>query len=65
MNKSFFMDIAIPLYDLVHVCEGFRLSKPFFDFRTQVSLTQFCDDISIVLGGINLVQSEHMRNIFH
>ena len=67
MDDSSTENMIVPVDDLSHEIKGFIFRESFFvgNELGQVALiTEFCDNVSIVFGGVNVINFNDIFSVF-
>ena len=65
MNDFVFVDEGISCYELFHEVACFWLIKFFLNSFAEVWVAELGDDVSIVLGRVDLVEGEDVGELLH
>jgi hypothetical protein len=63
MNDFSLLKLSIALDELVHILKDFRLSELLFDMLAEIRFAQFSDDVSVILGGEDIMQGEYVGDV--
>ena len=65
MDDLCFVNESITIDKLLHVSASFCFSEFFLNFLAQITITKFRDDVGIIFGSIDFVQSKNIGVFLH